>query len=72
MNSLVFAALLFISVSVSVTALKSTSDQITNLPGLPNIKFNQYSGYVEVAPGRFLFFWFVGINRVYDHRISPF
>jgi len=45
-------------------ALKANSDQITSLPGLNTpLNFTQYAGYIEVAPGRALFYWFVESQR---------
>lgn len=36
------------------------SNQITNLPGLPaGTNFKMFSGHIQVAPGRALFYWFV-------------
>ncbi|KAK4401620.1 Serine carboxypeptidase-like 25 [Sesamum angolense] len=36
------------------------ADEITDLPGQPQVSFSQYSGYVTVDPvaGRALFYWF--------------
>lgn len=35
------------------------SKEITNLPGAQNIdvNFRQYSGYLQAAPGHFLYYW---------------
>jgi hypothetical protein len=63
MNTFVFVVALLVAASVT-----AQNDKINNLPGLPKINFNQYAGYVEVAPGRFLFYWFVG--TILTHCIS--
>merc|ERR1711892_1301214 len=42
--------------SYSAEALK---DEITYLPDAPNVDFKMFSGYINVAPSRSLFYWFV-------------
>eukprot|EP01112_Ceratiomyxa_fruticulosa_P009891 TRINITY_DN2595_c0_g4_i1.p1 TRINITY_DN2595_c0_g4~~TRINITY_DN2595_c0_g4_i1.p1 ORF type:complete len:458 (+),score=77.75 TRINITY_DN2595_c0_g4_i1:73-1446(+) len=46
---------------LSHSVYSQNPDQITSLPGLPPINFNQYAGYINVnkATGRNLFYWFV-------------